>query len=101
MNNTLKWDCLFRGGNGFVWVGVGFLAVSLAFSIKVWLMGEQAQLGEVIFWLFLAAWGKALAIGVVGFLPVLMIVRALRGCKKEEIPILLRVVGRMSGRQVR
>ena len=52
-------------------------------EVKVWVMGEHAQLGEVIFWLFLAAWGKALAIGVVGFLPVLMLLRALRGCQER------------------
>ena len=84
MKNTLKWDCLFRGVNGFVWVGVGFLAVSLAFSIKVWLMGEQVQPGEAIFWLFLAAWGKALASGVAGIFLFLMIVRALSSCQERK-----------------
>ncbi len=84
MNNTFKWDYLFRGVNGFILVGVGFLAMSLAFSSKVWLMGEQAQLGEVIFWLFLAAWGKALAIGVVGIFLVLILVRALRNCQERK-----------------
>lgn len=84
MNNALKSDCLFRGVNGFILVGVGFLAVSFAFSIKVWLMGEQAQLGEVIFWLFIAAWGKALAIGVAGLFLILMIVRALRNCQERK-----------------
>ena len=84
MKNTLKANCLFRGVNGFLWVGTGFLAVSLALSTKVWLMGGHAQLGEVIFWLFLAAWGKALAIGVVGFLPVLLFVRALGSCQEKD-----------------
>jgi hypothetical protein len=89
MKNALKWDCLFRGVNGFLWVGAGFLTVSLALSTKVWLMGGHAQLGEVIFWVFLAAWGKALAMGVVGFLPVLIFVRASRICQERKSSYLI------------
>jgi len=88
MKHALNSDCLLRGVNGFILAGIGFLAVSFAFSIKVWQMGEQAQLGEAIFWLFLAAWGKALALGVVGLFLILMLVRALWNCQEKKfLPI--------------
>lgn len=84
MKTTLKWDCLLRGVKGFMGIGAGFLAASFAFVVKAWLVREQAQLGEVLLWLYLAAWGKVLAIGVVGTFLILVIVRALRTCQERN-----------------
>jgi hypothetical protein len=83
MKTTRKWDCLLRGASGFIWATVGLIFVSLALGYKAWLVHEQANLGEILFWLFLAAWGKALAIGVVGLFLILVIIRALRTCQEK------------------
>jgi hypothetical protein len=82
MKPTRKWDCLLRGVTGFLSVTVVLIFVSLALGYKAWLVHEQADFGEILFWLFLAAWGKALAIGVMGVFLILMIVRTMRTCQE-------------------
>ncbi len=84
MNIIPKWDCLLRGVKGFLSVTAGLIFVSLALGYKAWVVNEQAQLGEVLLWLFLAAWGKVLAVGVMGVLLILMIVRALGNCQERK-----------------
>lgn len=58
--------------------------MSLALRYKAWLVHEQADFGEILFWLFLAAWGKALAIGVVGLFLILVIIRALKNLSRKK-----------------
>lgn len=89
MKTTRKWDCLLRGVRGFIWATGGLIFMSLAFGYKAWLVHEQANLGEILFWLFLAAWGKALAIGVGGLFLILVIIRALRSCQERKASLLL------------
>lgn len=89
MKTTRKWDCLLRGARGVIWATVGLIFVSLALGYKARLVHEQANLGEILFWLFLAAWGKALAIGVVGVFLILVIIRALRTCQERKVSLLL------------
>lgn len=84
MKITTKWDCLLRGGKGFLFVTAGLIFVSLALGYMAWVVREQAQLGEVLLWLFLAAWGKVLAVGVMGVFLILMIGRALGNCQERK-----------------
>ena len=89
MKTTRKWDCLLQGARGFIGATVGLIFVSLALGYQAWLVREQANLGEILFWLFLAAWGKALAIGVVGIFLILVIIRSLRTCQERKATLLL------------
>jgi hypothetical protein len=84
MKNTLKSDCLFRGVGVVLVVTAGLILVSLALGAEAWVVHEQATLGEILLLLFLATWGKALAIGCVALFAVIVLVRAGTTCRKEE-----------------
>lgn len=84
MKTARKWDCLLRGVKGFLSFTAGLIFVSLALGYKAWLIHDQADFGEILFWLFLAAWRKALAIGVMGVFLILVIIRAARTCQERK-----------------
>ena len=89
MKNMLKWDCLVRGVGVFLWVTVGLLLGSFALGAWAWIIQEQASLGEILFLLFLASWGKAFAIGCAVLFAVIMLVRIKTSCRGvEEHPVL-------------
>lgn len=81
MKTTRKWDCLFRGVKGFLLVTAGLIVLSLGLEYKAWLVPEPVNLAEILLWMYLGAWGKVLAIGVMGAFLILMIVRALGACQ--------------------
>ncbi len=89
MKITRKWNCLLRGVKGFLWATGGLILMSLALGYKAWLVREQANLGEILFWLFLAEGGKVLAIGVVGVFLILVLIRALGTCQERKPSLLL------------
>jgi len=81
MKKMERWDCLFRGVEGYAGVISGILVL----SVGLWTYGVQfqgaADMPGMLLTLFLASWIGVVGLGASALIPVWIFLRARTSCR--------------------